>query len=121
MGGIDETAVNALLSAARTAHVEKKRKAGVINKQGTVIASPDYATSEQHIVEALRLRCEAHALDPDHQASGWLIPIPPASRPVPEADLIRFYVAYAKPFIPADVLAQVLERFPAYADVRYIP
>lgn len=118
---IDTLEVNRLLSESRAAHGMKKRFAGVIDGLGTVIAPPNYPTAEQHIVEALRLRLEAHALDPKHTADGWSVPIPPAKTPTPDAELIRFYVAYAKPFIGEKQMAMVLERFPAYADIRYIP
>ncbi len=107
--------VDRLLVASREAHTAKKRKAGVIDGSGTVIAQPDYPTAEQHIVEALRLRLEAHGLDPAHESSGW------AQDMSPDAELIKFYVAYSRPFIPRKLMVQVLERFPAYAEIRYIP
>lgn len=118
---IDEVAVNGLLSASRAAHEMKKRRAGVIDSTGATIAPANWAEAEHHLVEALRLRLDAHDLDPEHTASGWLVPIPPAPKPTPEPDLIRFYVAYSKPFIPEHVMARVLERFPVFVDVRYIP
>ena len=112
---VDVAEVNRLLSASRAAHDAKKRKAGLIDREGKVKTKPNYAEAEQHIVEALRLRVEAHALDPDHTADGW------SQDRAPDAELIRFYVAYSKPFIAEAVMAQVLERFPAYAEIRYIP
>lgn len=112
---IDESAVNALLVASRAAHDAKKRTVGVIDSKGNVIAQANYATAEQHIVEALRLRLEAHALDPEHAAPAW------GDDRRPDADLIKFYVAYSKPFIPAEQMQLVLERFPAYAEIAYIP
>lgn len=118
---VDVAEVNRLLAASRAAHEAKKRKAGVIDKEGRVIAAPNWPAAEQHIVEALRCRVEAHVLDPEHTASGWSIPIPPATTATPDADLIKFYVAYAKPFISPDVMAHVLARFPAYAAIEYLP
>ena len=112
---IDEPAVNRLLVASRAAHDMKKRNAGIINKAGDVIAKPNWPVAEQHIVEALRLRLEAHALDPEHTASGW------AQDAAPDAELIKFYLAYSLPHIPRAQLAQVFARFPAYREIRYIP
>ena len=118
---VDTMEVDRLLAASRQAHDAKKRNAGVINKAGDVIAPPNYAKAEQSLVEALTCRLDAHDLDPEHTAPGWLIAIPPARIPTTEAELIRFYVAYAKPLIPPDVMARVIARFPAYAEIRYIP
>lgn len=118
---VDVAEVNRLLAASREAHNRKKRTAGVIDRDGRVIAPPNYSTAEQHIVEALRLRLEAHTLDPEHTADGWSVPIPPAKTATSDAELIRFYVAYSKPFIGEKEMAMVLERFPAYAEIRYIP
>lgn len=112
---IDEAAVNTLLAASRSAHDMKKRKAGVIDKHGTVIASPNWPEAEKCIVDALRLRLEAHDLDPKHKASGW------ADDRSPDAELIRFYIAYSKPFIPEKQLKQVYKRFPDYEQIEYIP
>lgn len=118
---VDVAEVNRLLAESRAAHEAKKRKAGVIDRDGRVVTNPNWPEAEQHIVEALRLRVEAHALDPDHTAPGWSVPIPPAKTATPDAELIRFYVAYAKPYIPADVMAQIIERFPQYGEIEYIP
>jgi hypothetical protein len=112
---VDVAEVNRLLTASRAAHDAKKRSAGVIDRDGRVLAPPDYPSAEQHIVEALRLRLEAHALDPAHTASGW------SADKAPDDKLIAFYVAYSKPFIPEKDMHQVLARFPAYAEIRYIP
>lgn len=112
---MDEAAVNRLLAASRAAHDAKKRKAGVVDRDGRVLSQPNYPQAEQHIVEALRLRLEAHEMDPEHVASGW------RDDRSTDAQLIAFYVAYSKPFIPEPQLAQVYERFPAYAEIAYIP
>lgn len=113
--------VNRLLAASRAAHASKKVKAGRVDKEGVVIVAPNYTEAEQHIAEALSLRLQAHVLDPAHVASGWSVPIPPATRPTPDADLIAFYVAYCKPLIPEDQMAQITARFPQYAEIAYLP
>ena len=107
--------VNALLVASRAAHDLKKRKAGVIDGKGVVVVPPDYPTAEQHIVEALRKRLDAHDLDPLHTSSEWALDA------APDAELIKFYVAYSRPFIDRSDLARVFARFPAYREIRYIP
>lgn len=112
---VDPAEVNRLLLASRAAHDMKKRNAGVIDKSGAVIAPPNYPKAEQHLVDALRLRLDAHDLDPEHTAEGW------AADKVADAELIRFYVKYAKPLIAQVDLDRVLARFPAYAELDYIP
>ena len=114
-GGSVSVEVDQKLVASRAAHDLKKRKAGVIDKTGAVIAQPDYPAAEQCLVEALRLRLEAHDLDPEHTSAGW------ALDKAPDAELIRFYVAYCRPHIPRALLAQVFQRFPAYREIVYIP
>lgn len=111
----DEAAVNRLLTASRAAHDRKKRSAGLIDKEGTVVAQPNYQVAEQHLAEALTLRLKAHELDPEHAASGW------KQDRVPDAELIAFYVAYCKPRIEKAQMRQITQRFPAYAEIRYIP
>lgn len=112
---VDVDAVNRLLTASRNAHDMKKRSAGVIDSTGAVLAKPNYPVAEQHIVTALALRLDAHDADPRHTADGWQ-----ADRS-PDAELIKFYVCYSKPYIPRDVMARVVARFPAYAELQYIP
>lgn len=112
---VDAHAVNTLLVASRAAHDRKRLAAGRVDRYGKVIAPPNWPVAEQHIAEALRLRLEAHALDPDHTASGWRDDL------ASDDKLIAFYVAYAKPFIPADQLEQVYARFPDFQHIQYIP
>lgn len=59
-----------LLTAARKAHDAKKRAAGTVAADSKTSA-PDYPTAEGYIREALRLRQEAHDLDPDHTDPAW--------------------------------------------------
>lgn len=112
---VDTVEVNRLLAASRAAHDMKKRSAGVIDKDGRTIAKPNYVVAERHLAEALRLRLDAHDLDPEHTASGW------AQDRVPDAELIRFYVQYSRPLIPEAQMQQIVRRFPAYVEIRYIP
>jgi hypothetical protein len=65
--------VAALLSQSRAAHDRKKKAAGLTDKKGIVTRHPDYPTAEAETREALRLREEAHALDPDHTAPAWSV------------------------------------------------
>ncbi len=118
---VDTAEVNRLLAVSRAAHEQKKRNAGVINKAGDVIAAANYPAAEQHLVTALVARLDAHELDPEHTASGWAQPIPPARNPTPEAELLKFYWAYSLPFISDADKARVLARFPEFESVRYIP
>lgn len=112
---VDEAAVNTLLHQSREAHKRKQRSAGVVDRDGTVISAPNWPEAEQHIVEALRLRLEAHDLDPEHTASGWRDDL------ASDDKLIAFYCAYSLPFIPAKLLRQVYARFPDFKDIAYIP
>lgn len=112
---IDAIEVNRLLAASREAHDAKKRKAGIVGRHGRVIAPPNWPEAEQHIVQALHHRLDAHDLDPQHVAPGW------RDDRAPDANLIRFYLAYSKPFITEADMARVVARFPAYAEIEYIP
>lgn len=86
-----------LLAASREAHLRKKHAAGVISAAGDVASAPNYPLAESHIAEALRLRLEANALDPEHTAPEWqadqLI-----NKGVTDADMIAFFEKY--PAIP---------------------
>lgn len=114
---VDTATVNRLLQQSREKHTAKKRAAGVVDRDGRVVSAPNYQRGEAEIVEALRLRLEAHELDPEHTAEGWRDDRAFAS----DEKLIAFYVAYSKPLIPEEQMALVLQRFPAYAEIRYIP
>jgi hypothetical protein len=61
----------ALLGQSRAAHDRKKRAAGQTNKDGKVTRQPNYPEAEAEIREALRLRQQAHELDPEHQSPAW--------------------------------------------------
>lgn len=81
-----------LLAASRAAHERKKQHAGRADKHGNVTHPPNYGRAEAEIAEALRLRREAHGLDPEHLDPAW------ALDRVPHTKLMAFYEAY--PSIP---------------------
>lgn len=112
---VDTAEVNRLLAASRAAHDLKKRHAGLVDADGIVTAKPNYPMAEQHVVQALTLRQQAHVLDPGHTADGW------SQDRVSDEALIKFYVSYALPHIPEPLMVDILKRFPAYAEIRYIP
>lgn len=56
----------------------------------------DYPLAESHIAEALRLRLEAHALDPDHHDPAWADDTR-ANRGVSHDALVAFFQRYAEP------------------------
>lgn len=63
--------VSQLLTQSRTAHLAKKQAAGRSSPQGIVTQQPNYPLAESHIREALRLREEAHRLDPQMTDAAW--------------------------------------------------
>lgn len=63
--------VEALLRQSRAAHDRKKQAAGLTDKDGKVTRRPNYPQAEAEMCEALRLRQEAHALDPEHTSPAW--------------------------------------------------
>lgn len=63
--------ISALLGQSRAAHDRKKKAAGLTDKDGKITRTPDYREAEAEMREALRLREEAHALDPDHTSPAW--------------------------------------------------
>lgn len=81
--------VAALLTASREAH---KRKHAFANRLHHKQHVPDYPAAEAAIAEALDLRLQAHALDPDHTDPAW------AKDAVPHEELVAFYRRY--PEIP---------------------
>lgn len=112
---VDEQVVNQKLHASRAAHARKQQASGRVDRSGKVIQQPNWPVAEQHIVTALALRLEAHALDPEHTASGW------KDDAASDEELIAFYCAYSLPFIPAEQLEQVYARFPHFRTIKYIP
>jgi hypothetical protein len=81
-----------LLLASRAAHNRKRQSTGKTDKHGVISSRPDYQKAEAHIAEALRLRLEAHALDPEHADPEW------ARDVAPHDELVAFYRQY--PLIP---------------------
>jgi hypothetical protein len=69
-----------LLSASRAAHLAYQ---GEQRKQPA-----NYAVCERYVAEALRLRSEAHAADPQHVDAAW------RDDKVPHAELVAFYARY---------------------------
>ncbi len=108
------------LAASRDAHLRKKHAAGTVDNLGTVTASPDYPKAEAHILEALTLRLEAHALDPHHEAPAWAED-QAANRGLSDDALLTFFVAYCKPLIPAEQMQQLIARDPLFERIAYIP
>lgn len=64
-------AVADLLERSRTAY-QQKRMAPGRQMRGMVVTPRTYVRSERCIAEALRLRNEAEALDPEHVSPAWL-------------------------------------------------
>ena len=79
-----QPSVSALLKRSR-AHHDAKRK--LANK-----TTPNYPKAEAEIVNALDLRLQAHALDPNHLDPEW------ANDAIPHDELVTFYERY--PLIP---------------------
>jgi hypothetical protein len=104
---VDVAEVNRLLQASRGAHARYRQAANT--------PPPNYQLSERHVLDALILRLDAHDRDPEHTVAGW------RDDKAPDADLIAFYVAYAKPLVTPDQMARITARFPAYAQIAYIP
>lgn len=63
--------ISALLSQSRAAHDRKKKAAGLTDKTGAITRHPNYPQAEAEMREALRLRLQAHDLDPDHASPAW--------------------------------------------------
>lgn len=80
------------LRASRAAHERKRRSTGRNDAGGVLAEAPDYPKAEAHLAEALRLRLEAHDLDPDHTDPEW------ARDVVSHDDLVAFFRSY--PLIP---------------------
>lgn len=68
---IDHARITALLSQSRAAHDRKRTAAGLTDKDGKITSHPNYQQAEAEMREALRLRLEAHDLDPDHASPAW--------------------------------------------------
>lgn len=94
---VDHVEVGRLLNASREAHKRKKFSAGTINAKGDVANPPNYPQAEQHMADALRLRLEAHALDPEHTSEAWRVD-QLANRGVTHDQLVTFMTKY--PSIP---------------------
>lgn len=61
-----------LLAASRAAHQRSFQHRGRIGKDGKVSAVPQLQTAGAEIQQALRLRLEADAIDPEHLDPAWL-------------------------------------------------
>lgn len=91
---IDHDRLAELLSQSRAAHARKKECVGRVGPGGRMMQSPDYPLAEQHIAEALRLREEADALDPEHRSPVWSRDRA-ANKGVSHGDLVAFFRKYA--------------------------
>jgi len=60
-----------LLQQSRSEHMLKKEAAGRTDSDGKIIYHPNYPKAEAHIREAIRLREDAHALDPEKRDPAW--------------------------------------------------
>jgi hypothetical protein len=92
---VNDAEVARLLALSREAHKRKKHAAGTVNARGDVASQPNYPLAEQHMAEALRLRLEAHALDPDHTAPAWSVDAA-ANKGISHAQLVSFMRRYAE-------------------------
>ena len=81
--------MSALLKRSRAHHAQKSRFANQMQGKQHV---PNYAKAEAEIAEALRLRLQAHELDPTHADPEW------ANDKVPHEALVEFFQRY--PTIP---------------------
>lgn len=78
-----------LLTASRQHALQRKRLAGRANKDGHITHRPNYPAAEQAAAQALKLRLQAHDLDPDHTDPAW------SDDPAPHAEIVAFLEAYA--------------------------
>jgi len=95
--------VHALLTQSRAAHQRKQKASGRTNAKGDVIAQPNYPVAEGHLADALDLRLQAHALDPDHLAPAW------QDDKVPHETLVAFMQRYASIQAPQPVVLSIAE------------
>ena len=65
------TQVATLLAQARAAHNAKKQAAGRAGAGGVILEHPDYPKAEACIREAIRLREQAHEIDPTQSDAAW--------------------------------------------------
>ena len=65
-------AVGALLEQSHAAHQRSLSVRGRIDRHGRISAPPQLRAAGAAVQEALRLRCEAHALDPEHLDPAWI-------------------------------------------------
>lgn len=81
-----------LLTAARAMHFQKKHFAGKRAKDGT-LTPPNYPEAERCIFEALTLRQQADALDPDHADPAWRFDLT-ENKGIPHERLMASYREY---------------------------
>jgi len=110
--------IASLLAQSRAAHLAKKRHAGTIGKDGSVTAQPSYPDAERHIREALSLREQAHALDPDHADPAWAADLT-LYRGVSHEALCASFRGYLQPDpTPAPKSIEEIEAAVNHADPR---
>lgn len=87
------TPVADLLTQSRAQHLAKKHYAGKVNKTGTITSPPNYPAAEAAITDALLLRRQAHALDPEMTDPAWAEDLRANNR-VTSADLMTWFEGY---------------------------
>lgn len=82
-----------LLAASRAWHERYRHASGTIDSHGRVAAPPRISEAGAFVLEALRLRTDAHALDPDQTSPAWSIDRA-VNKGQPSDRLVDFYVSY---------------------------
>ncbi len=86
-----------LLTASRQAHQRYRlQHAGRIDKTGKVAHQPELKPSGEAIQDALRLRLDAHQLDPQHTDPAWLSDTE-ANKGVDHDAMVEFLGRYLTP------------------------
>lgn len=88
--------VAALLAQSRAAHAQSFQHRGRIDAHGRAQTLPQLQSAGASIQNALSLRLEAHALDPDHLDPAWLEDTA-ANKGVPSDVFIGFLGRYLTP------------------------
>lgn len=87
-------AIADLLAASRAANLQRKHAAGRVDRKGVVVSVPDYQRAETQAAEALRLRREAQAQDPEFVDPAWAQDA--AINGCDHAQMVRFLERYAE-------------------------
>lgn len=90
--------VRGLLTASRAAHQRSFQHRGRIDKQGRLSKAAELHKAGPAIEEAVKLRLQAHALDPEHLDPAWLDD-QAANKGVPSDVMVGFLGRYLAPSI----------------------